>query len=137
LTAAPNLFPGQARDGVGTFESRPKEITHVKVAPMNETKLNTVSQRIELFDDSGLIRDERAVLVRMTIGDLIRTQRTRTESRVTQEELAYRSAISFEHLNHIENYRAKASIEVLDRVALALGFRRLSELLALDHKGIL
>jgi len=40
-------------------------------------------------------------------------------------------------LNHIENYRAKVSIEVLDRIARALGFKRLSDFLALDEKRIL
>ena len=104
---------------------------------MNEIKLDAISRRVEPVDDSILIRDERSTLIRMTIGDLVRSQRTKLESRVTQEELAFRAAISFEHLNHIENYRAKASIEVLDRVALALGFRRLSEFLAHDHKRIL
>ena len=104
---------------------------------MNEIKLDAISRRVEPVDDSILIRDERAILVRMTIGDLVRSQRTKIENRVTQEELAYRSAISFEHLNHIENYRAKVSIEVLDRVAQALGFRRLSEFLAHDQRRIL
>lgn len=81
--------------------------------------------------------DERAMLVRVTVGDLVRLQRKTLNIRITQEELAFRSGISFEHLNHIENYRAKVSIEVLDRIALALGFSRLSEFLAHDYKCIL
>src|SRR5262245_43771408 len=104
---------------------------------MNDIKLESISPMIESPNDSLLIRDERALLVRMTIGDLVRSQRKKLENPVTQEELAYRSSISFEHLNHIENYRAKVSIEVLDRIALALGFRRLSEFLARDHKRLL
>jgi transcriptional regulator with XRE-family HTH domain len=51
--------------------------------------------------------------------------------------LAFRSGISYEHLNHIENYRVTASINVLDRIARALGFHRLSEFLATDESGIL
>ena len=82
-------------------------------------------------------RDERAMLVRVAVGDLVRLQRTSPENRLSQEELAYRSGISFEHLNHVENYKAKVSIEVLDKIARALGFDRLSDLLAQDEKGIL
>lgn len=90
------------------------------------------------FDDGyRLVSDERSLLVRVTVGDLIRLHRRDLEIRLTQEELAFRSGISFEHLNHVENYKAKVSIEVLDRVALALGFNRLSEFLAQDVKRIL
>jgi transcriptional regulator with XRE-family HTH domain len=80
---------------------------------------------------------EREVLIRKAVSDLIRTQRKRQSVSLTQEALAYRAGISFEHLNHIENYRATASIEVLDRISRALGFRRLSDFLALDDQQML
>lgn len=92
---------------------------------------------VPIGEQSVHIRDERATLVRMTVGDLIRFHRRTVDSRLTQEELAFRSGISFEHLNRIENYRAGVSIEVLDRVALAFGFDRLSEFLGQDQKGVL
>lgn len=80
---------------------------------------------------------EREILVRRAISDLIRTQRKRQSAVLTQEKLASLSDISFEHLNHIENYKSGASVEVLDRIARALGFNRLSEFLALDEHQIL
>lgn len=80
---------------------------------------------------------ERELLVRRAISDLIRTQRKGQAVVLTQEKLACLSEISFEHLNHIENYKASASVEVLDRIARALGFTRLSEFLALDEHKIL
>jgi transcriptional regulator with XRE-family HTH domain len=79
----------------------------------------------------------RELLVRRAIGDLIRAQRKRHASFLTQEKLAALSDISFEHLNRIENCRASASVEVLDRISRALGFTRLSEFLALDEHRIL
>ena len=88
-------------------------------------------------DDFTPTPDERAMLIRVAVGDLVRSHRTKAESKLSQEELAYRSGISFEHLNHVENYKAKVSIEVLDKIARALGFARLSDLLAQDQKGIL
>jgi hypothetical protein len=90
-----------------------------------------------ITEETALLPDDRALLVRVTIGDLVRMHRRNLDTRLTQEELAYRSGISFEHLNHIENYRAKVSIEVLDRIALALRFDRLSDFLARDIKRIL
>jgi transcriptional regulator with XRE-family HTH domain len=81
------------------------------------------------------VRD-RELLVRRAISDLIRTQRKR-RSVLTQERLADLSEISFEHLNHIENYKSGVSVEVLERIARALGFVRLSEFLALDEHEIL
>ena len=80
---------------------------------------------------------KRELLIRRSIGDLIRTQRKRQPSILTQEKLASLSDISFEHLNHIENYKSSASVEVLDRISKALGFHRLSEFLALDEHEIL
>jgi ribosome-binding protein aMBF1 (putative translation factor) len=79
----------------------------------------------------------RELLVRRAVGDLIRVQRKRHASALTQEKLAALSDISFEHLNRIENCRASASVEVLDRISRALGFTRLSEFLALDERRIL
>ncbi len=79
---------------------------------------------------------ERELLVRRAISDLIRTQRKR-RSVLTQERLADLAEISFEHLNHIENYKSGVSVEVLERIARALGFTRLSEFLALDEHQIL
>lgn len=76
-------------------------------------------------------------LVQEAVATLVRSQRKRVEPPLTQEELAYRSGISFEHLNHIENGKAAPSIEVLYRIAKALGFHRLSEFLLLDDRGIL
>jgi DNA-binding XRE family transcriptional regulator len=80
---------------------------------------------------------ERELLVRRAISDLIRKQRKGQSAVLTQEKLASLSDISFEHLNHIENYKSSASVEVLDRIARALGFNRLSEFLALDEHQIL
>jgi transcriptional regulator with XRE-family HTH domain len=80
---------------------------------------------------------ERELLIRKSLGDLIRSQRKKQPSILTQEKLASLSDISFEHLNHIENDKAMASVEVLDRIARALGFQRLSEFLALDEQQIL
>jgi DNA-binding XRE family transcriptional regulator len=80
---------------------------------------------------------ERELLVRKAVGNLVRTQRKRQAVVLTQEKLADLSDISFEHLNHIENNKSGASIEVLDRIARSLGFNRLSEFLALDEHQIL
>jgi transcriptional regulator with XRE-family HTH domain len=80
---------------------------------------------------------ERELLIRRAISDLIRTQRKKQRAVLTQERLAGLSEISFEHLNHIENYKSGVSVEVLDRIARALGFDRLSEFLALDEHKIL
>ena len=99
--------------------------------------MSVMSHAANRKDDFISTRDERAMLVRVAVGDLVRLQRTSPEKRLSQEELAYRSGISFEHLNHVENYKAKVSIEVLDKIARALGFDRLSDLLAQDQKGIL
>ena len=110
---------------------------------MNDTRLGIRSSGAgsvvdsDSVDDSAVIREKRAILIRVTVGDLVRLQRMNPDAPLTQEELAYRSGISFEHLNHIENYRAKVSIEVLDKIALALGFARLSDFLARDDKQIL
>lgn len=81
--------------------------------------------------------EEREALVRRALSDLIRSQRLSSRQSLTQEKLAERSGISYEHLNHIENYRSMASIEVLDRIVRALGFRRISDFLALDPDEIL
>ncbi len=80
---------------------------------------------------------EREVLVRRAVSDLIRSQRKRQPNVLTQERLAGLCDISYEHLNHIENYKSSASVEVLDRIARAFGFDRLSEFLALDEHHIL
>lgn len=80
---------------------------------------------------------ERELLVRRAISNLIRTQRKKQSSVLTQEKLASLSEISFEHLNHIENNKSGVSLEVLDRIARALGFNRLSDFLALDEHKIL
>ena len=87
-----------------------------------------------IFTDDYALR-ERELLVRKTVGDLVRSQRKAVV--LTQEKLADLSDISFEHLNHIENNKSGASIEVLDRIARSLGFNRLSEFLALDEQQIL
>lgn len=87
-------------------------------------------------DINGPIR-ARELLVRRAVAELIRTQRKRHGSTLTQEKLAELADISFEHLNRIENCKASASVEVLDRIAKALGFTRLSEFLALDAHRIL
>ena len=80
---------------------------------------------------------ERDMLIRQAIADLIRTQRKERDIPLTQETLAGLSGISFEHLNHIENYKSTASIEVLDKIARALGFNRVSDLLSLDERRVL
>jgi ribosome-binding protein aMBF1 (putative translation factor) len=82
-------------------------------------------------------KDERKSLLSKAVGDLVRTQRKNRGKEMTQEELAFRSGISYEHLNHIENHKAMASVEVLDRIACALGFQRLSDFLACDASKIL
>jgi ribosome-binding protein aMBF1 (putative translation factor) len=79
----------------------------------------------------------RELLVRRAVSALIRTQRKRHASALTQEKLADLSDISFEHLNRIENHKATASVEVLDRIARALGFPCLSEFLAQDEQHLL
>ena len=91
--------------------------------------------RIDIDIDRVLIERER--LLRRAISDLIRTQRKGQLVVLTQESLAGLSDISYEHLNHIENHKASASIEVLDRIARALSFNRLSEFLALDEHRVL
>lgn len=68
--------------------------------------------------------------MRKALGDLIRKQRLSIH--LTQEDLAARAGISFEHLNRVENYRAMASVEVIDRIARALGFERPSAFLERD-----
>lgn len=75
--------------------------------------------------------------LRDAISNLVRTQRKNQEPPLSQEELAHKAGISFEHLNHIENRKATPSVEVLHRIATALGFRRLSEFFLLDEKGVL
>jgi DNA-binding XRE family transcriptional regulator len=79
----------------------------------------------------------RSTLIRKAIGDLVRSQRKSSERQMTQEELAECAGISYEHLNHIENYKVLASIEVLDKIARALGYGRVSEFLALDESHTL
>ena len=56
---------------------------------------------------------------------------------MSQEELAYRAGISYEHLNHVENYRAMVSVTVLDKLARSLGFKSISQFLACDHNEVL
>lgn len=70
------------------------------------------------------------VAIRKALGDLIRKERLK--KRVTQQDLAQLAGISFEHLNRVENYRAMASVDVIDRIARALGFERPSAFLGLD-----
>lgn len=81
--------------------------------------------------------EDRDMEIQAAISDLIRSHRKHCQHPLSQEELAYRSGISYEHLNHIENYRSAVSIEVLDRISRALGFQSLSDFLARDQKGIL
>lgn len=95
-------------------------------------ELLTHAPRAEFEDVSA-----RELLVRRAVSDLIRSQRKRHASVLTQERLADLSEISFEHLNRIENRKATASVEVLDRIARALGFTRLSEFLEQDEQQIL
>jgi transcriptional regulator with XRE-family HTH domain len=75
--------------------------------------------------------------MRKAIGDLIREQRRCSGHCLSQEELAHRSGISFQHLNKIENYRANVSVEVLHQIAFALGYRRLSDFLARGDPDLL
>jgi transcriptional regulator with XRE-family HTH domain len=74
---------------------------------------------------------DREIFLRKLISDLIRARRKKIF--MTQEQLACQSGISYEHLNHVENYRAMPSVEVLDKIARSLGFNRLSEFLASDE----
>lgn len=89
------------------------------------------------YDDFDERKAERKFLLSKAMAELIRAQRKNHGARMTQEELAFRSGISYEHLNHIENHRAMPSVEVLDRIACALGFHRLSDFLACDESQIL
>ncbi len=75
--------------------------------------------------------------LRKAISDLVLKQRKYREGAITQEELAFRSGISYEHINHIENYKTTPSIEVLDRIARSLGFHRVSEFLSCDESKLL
>lgn len=75
--------------------------------------------------------------IRDAIASLVRRQRKSHEPPLSQEELAHRAGISFEHLNHIENGKATPSIEVLYKIGKALGFRRVSEFLLSDEKEVL
>lgn len=45
--------------------------------------------------------------------------------------------MSYEHVNHIENYRRMASLEVIARLGSALGYYRASDFLARDRSGVL
>jgi len=81
------------------------------------------------------ISTDRQMSLRMAISDLIHG--VRCDNHITQEELANRAGISYEHLNHIENYKATPSIEVLDKLARSLGFTHVSQFLAHDKKHIL
>ncbi len=54
---------------------------------------------------------------------------------MTQERLAELANITYEHLNHIENYHVLPSIYVLTRLAIALGYDRLSRFLNSDPYG--
>jgi transcriptional regulator with XRE-family HTH domain len=56
---------------------------------------------------------------------------------LTQEQLAHAADVSYEHVNHIENYRRMASLEVIARLSSALGYCRASEFLARDRSGVL
>lgn len=100
---------------------------------MRENRLHLV--REDVGQDVRL--KHRGALIQKTVSDLICDQRKLYRPTLTQEELAFRSGISYEHLNRIENYRSTASVEVLDRIALALGFARLSEFLARDTSRLL
>ena len=82
-------------------------------------------------------KSDREAIIRKAVSDLIYRRRVRAEHVITQEELAVRSGISYEHLNRIENYRAMPSIMVLDRIARSLGFDRLSDFLADDEFELL
>ena len=81
------------------------------------------------------VAGEREAVLRKAISDLVRSCRKR--GFMTQEQLAYRSGISYEHLNRVENYKAMPSIEVLDRIARSLGFDSISEFLRADESSIL
>jgi ribosome-binding protein aMBF1 (putative translation factor) len=110
---------------------------------MKETSLAIRSSGADSVRESATVdgvlleREKRALLIRKTIGDLIRLQRTKPEAPLSQEELASRAGISYEHLNRLENYKTKVSLEILDRIAGALGFKRTSEFLARDDDKIL
>lgn len=97
-------------------------------------RANAFNQELDVEEQQEAGRELR---MRKALGDLIRARRKFYEGSITQEELAFRSGISYEHLNHIENYKVTASINVLDRIARSLGFRRLSEFMATDESGIL
>lgn len=71
--------------------------------------------------------------LRRAIAELVRAHRRKRG--LTQQELASVAGISFEHLNHVENDRSTPSIRVLDRLAKALGFERISGFLGDDPHG--
>ena len=70
--------------------------------------------------------------LRLAVADLVRIHRRKQG--LTQEKLAGAAGITFEHLNHVENDRSSPSIRVLDRLAKALGFERLSAFLGDDPR---
>lgn len=75
--------------------------------------------------------------IRGAVAELVRAQRQAHKPPLSQEELAHRASISYEHLNHIENSKATPSLEILDRIAKALGYQRLSQFLLLDDQEVL
>lgn len=100
------------------------------------TSLNSMASE-SFYDEPDILLSDRKIVLGRAISVLVRKQRKIYQEPMTQEELAFRSGISYEHLNRIENSKAMASVEVLDRIARALGFRRLSDFLACDESKIL
>jgi transcriptional regulator with XRE-family HTH domain len=73
------------------------------------------------------------ISLRIAVADLI--FHARRQRRLTQQALAERAGVSYEYINKIENYRALPSLATLAKVAVALGFCRISELLVIDPSG--
>jgi len=77
---------------------------------------------------------ERDAEILKAVGDLIRDCR---KKKITQEQLGRAADVSYEHVNHIENYRRMPSLEVIARLGRALGYERPSAFLACDRSGVL
>lgn len=59
------------------------------------------------------------------------------KKQLTQEALAEYAGISYEHLNHIENYKVLPSLTVLCAIADALGYDRLADFFLNDPTATL
>ena len=114
---------------------RSAEAANERLLSEDEVKVNCETRSGVPYSAHDERQDHREILLRKAISDLVRYERNKQY--MTQEQLAGRSGISYEHLNHIENYKAMPSLEVLDKIARSLGFARLSEFLVSQESKLL